>query len=184
MNKEAWQRACRVVVRVALVCVTATTEAQAPEPRPPSTMQQLMQGIVFPNANVIFAAQETDPGLVSRVERPSVATDAFRGLYGGWQAIENSGVALAEVAELLNTPGRICASGRPVPVQQAEWKAAVRALRDAGLMAAEVARAQSRERVSDLAEQVTNTCSGCHRLYRQRGNPCVNNASAMTPPRR
>ena len=153
--------------------VHSGAHAQTSESRPPSTMQQLMQGIVFPNANVIFAAQTVDPASIQRDAQPSLSTNALTGLYGGWQAIENSGLALAEAADLLNARGRVCSNGRPVPVGEADWKAAVAALRESGFEVAGAARARSQDRMGDVTEGLTNACSGCHRIYRVRGNACM-----------
>ncbi len=146
---------------------------QSVTPRPALTMQQLMRAIIFPNANVVFAAQLTDPASIARDARPSMSTDPLTGLYGGWQAIENSGLALADAADLLNTRGRVCADGRPVPIEDAAWKSAVEGLRESALIVAAAARARNQASVGELSEQLTNTCSGCHRAYRVRESPCV-----------
>ncbi len=159
-----------ILVGVAM-CVGA--RAQAPEPRPVSTMQQLMQAIVFTNANVIFAAERDDPATIARDARPSLSTNPPSGLYGGWQAVENSGLALADAAELLNARNRVCSNGRAVPIDDARWKAAVAALRDAGIKVAAAARARSQDGMSAVSEQLINSCSSCHQAYRMRDNPCV-----------
>jgi hypothetical protein len=101
------------------------TETQAQAKRPASTVQQLMQAIVFPNANLIFAAEGNDPATVARDVKPSASTNPLTGLYGGWQAVENSSLALLESADLLNVSGRIWADGTPVPVDESEWKAEI-----------------------------------------------------------
>lgn len=158
--------------------VQAPVQATASTPRPASTVQQVMQAILFPNANVIFSVQRDDPAVVARDARPSASTNALTGLYGGWQAIENSGLAVAEAADLLNVGGRVCANGTSVPVLEADWKSAVRAMRESGMAVAAAARARSQDRVSELTEQLTTTCSNCHRVYRARGNACVNSPAA------
>ncbi len=162
-----------VVVVTAWLTVAAGAQARAPESRPASTMQQLMQAILFPNSNVIFAAQGDDPASIRRDARPSLSTNPLTGLYGGWQAIENSGLALAEAADLLNVRGRVCSNGRPVPTRETTWKAAVEALRESGVKAAAAARARSQGSMGEVAEQLTNACSGCHRVYRVRESPCA-----------
>lgn len=146
---------------------------RAQEPRPASTMQQLMQSIVFTNANVIFAAERDDPATIGRDARPSLSTNPPTGLYGGWQAVENSALALADAAELLSSRGRVCSNGRPVPVDEADWKAAVATLREAGTKVAAAARGRSQEGMAEVSEQLINTCSACHRVYRTRDNVCV-----------
>src|SRR6266850_8098392 len=82
---------------------------------------QVMRGILFPNSNVIFAAQTQDPAGVKKDADPTSAVNPLAGIYGGWEAIENSGLALAESANLLTIPGRVCSNGKPVPLQNADW---------------------------------------------------------------
>lgn len=151
----------------------ARAQVRAPEVRPASTIQQVMQAILFPNANVIFAAQRTDPATFPRDVQPSSSTNPLTGVYGGWQAVENSGLALAEAADLLNVKGRVCSNGKTVPVEDVDWKTAVGKLRDSAIAATAAARARNRSRVSEVADEVAIICSDCHRIYRVRGNPCV-----------
>ena len=94
------------VVIVAGAMARVETQAPTPAPRPASTAQQLMQAILFPNANVIFATESDDPAAVPRDAKPSTSTNPLAGLYGGWQAVENSSLALLESADLLNLSGR------------------------------------------------------------------------------
>ena len=100
----AVKRWCVLVAVVIMAGVMARVEmqAQTPAPRPASTVQQLMQAILFPNANVIFATESDDPAAVPRDAKPSASTNPLSGLYGGWQAVENSSLALLESADLLN----------------------------------------------------------------------------------
>ena len=148
------------------------TQAQTPAPRPASTVQQLMQAILFPNANVIFAAEGDDPAAVPRDVKPSTSTNPLAGLYGGWQAVENSSLALLESADLLNLSGRTCANGTLVPVDESQWKAAVEAMRKAVRASGAAARARSQEQISEANGQLAESCSGCHRIYRRAQNHC------------
>ena len=164
-----------VLVGVAIVAAAmarAETQAQTPAPRPPSTVQQLMQAILFPNANVIFATESDDPAAVPRDAKPSASTNPLAGLYGGWQAVENSSFALLESADLLNLTGRACANGALVPVDESEWKAAVEAMREAARATLAAARARSQEQISEANGQLAESCSSCHRIYRRAQNHC------------
>src|SRR5204862_481944 len=69
-------------------------------------------------SNVVFSAQTDNPGDVKFVpgRDPSLATDPLESTFGGWQAVENAALALAESANLLLIPGRHCANGLPVPM--------------------------------------------------------------------
>ncbi len=51
--------------------------------------------------------------------------------YAGWEGVENSALALAEMAPILLTP-RLCANGIPAPVMQSDWKKAVEGSRPRG----------------------------------------------------
>jgi hypothetical protein len=166
-------RARALTLIVIAMIPAARAIAQAPETRPPSTMQQVMQAILFPNANVVFAGQANDPAGFPRDARANAATNPLTGMYGGWQAVENSGLALAESAALLSVAGRSCANGRSVPVAEARWKGAVTALREASLAVATAARARDRERLDAAAEQLIESCGSCHRAYRIRDNQCA-----------
>ena len=55
------------------------------------------------------------PTDVPPAKDPSTATNLLASAYGKWEAIENSALALSEVANLLMLPGRKCANGRDVP---------------------------------------------------------------------
>jgi hypothetical protein len=170
------------VVIMAGVMARVEVQAQTPAPRPASTVQQLMQAILFPNANVIFATESDDPATVPRDSKPSASTNPLAGLYGGWQAVENSSLALLESADLLNLSGRACANGRPVPVGESQWKAAVQALRDSARATAAAARARSQEQISKADEQLANSCSSCHRIYRRAENHCLPTSSVVQRP--
>ena len=160
------------VVIVAGAMARVETQAPTPAPRPASTAQQLMQAILFPNANVIFATESDDPAGVPRDAKPSTSTNPLAGLYGGWQAVENSSLALLESADLLNLSGRVCANGRPVPVDESQWKAAVETMREAARASGAAARARSQEQISEANGQLAESCSGCHRIYRRAQNHC------------
>src|SRR6266542_2735295 len=81
-------------------------------------LNQLMRGVLYPAANVVFFAQADNPGDVKPIpgHHPSMATDPLTSTFGGWLAVENAALALAESANLLLIPGRSCANGLPVPM--------------------------------------------------------------------
>ena len=59
-------------------------------------MNQLMRGVLYPAANVVFSARADNPGDVKFVpgQDPSMSTDPLTSTCGGWQAIENAALAL------------------------------------------------------------------------------------------
>ena len=156
-----------------------TTQAGTLRPRPqtatfpPSThatVNQLMRGLFFPASNVVFAAQGDDPAAVPRDRQGSKSTDLLKSVFGGWEAVENSALAIADAAPLLLAPGRTCANGRPAPVTEAEWTRATEDTRQAALASFRAARARDQDLVLDAAGQLAEACSRCHRVYRSEGS--------------
>jgi hypothetical protein len=150
-------------------------DSATPQAPPPAAsaqihanLAQLMRGVLFPNSNVIFAAQGTNPAEVKQASDPSTATDPIASAYGGWMAIENSGLALAESANLLMVPGRTCQNGKPVPIQSADWAPFVQELRDAGMTSYKAAQSKNQDSILDAADKVTTACMKCHDRYREK----------------
>src|SRR2546423_15605323 len=118
----------RVAFSLAVILMTlrpalpAQRNSNPEAPKPPtaamqiqSNLNQLMRGVFYPAANVVFFAQSDDPATVKRPSGldPSLATDPLVSTFGGWLAVENAGLALTESANLLLIPGRQCANGEP-----------------------------------------------------------------------
>jgi hypothetical protein len=166
-----------VVSLGALLCGEAG-RAQAPAPAKPAAtrpaagtqanLAQVMRGILFPNVNVIYAAQNDDPAKTKLADDPSTSPNPLTSMFGGWQAVENSGLALAESARLLMVPGRLCSNGKPVPVQNADWIKFVQGLRQAGLATYKVAQAKNQDALGDASDKVTTACQNCHDVYREK----------------
>ena len=135
-----------------------------------ANLGQLMKGIIYPASNVVFAAQSTNPKDVKPAPDPSLATDPLASTYGGWEAVENSALALSEAANLLTIPGRKCANGRPVPLQNADWAKFVQSLRDAGATVYKAAQSKDQDKIVDAADVMTTACSNCHDKYREKPN--------------
>lgn len=129
-------------------------------------LAQVMRGLLFPNSNVIFTAQTENPASFEPAPDPATSPNPLTSTYGGWAAVENSGLALAEAANLLVLPGRLCENGRPVPVQNADWRMWVEGLRDAGMAAYKAAQSKNQEAILDAAGTVADACANCHTKYR------------------
>jgi hypothetical protein len=142
--------------------------AAAPVPRAPATLNQLMRGTLYPEANVVFAAQDVNPADVPRAKDPNMATDPLTTVFGKWEAVENSALAIAEVASLLEVPGRKCSNGADVPLQNPDWSKFVQELRDAGMTAYAAAKTKDQDKMTDAAGVLTNACGHCHGRYRER----------------
>ncbi len=127
-----------------------------------------MKGTLYPESNVVFAAQDTNPADVKHAPDPSMATDPLASQFGKWEAVENNALAIAEVASLLSLPGRKCSNGLDVPVGNADWAKLVQGLRDAGMMAYAAAQTKNQDKMTDVANVLTVACAHCHNRYRDR----------------
>lgn len=135
-----------------------------------ASLLQVMRAIFFVNSNVIFAAQAEDPETMKPDELASSSPSALTGLYGKWLAVENSSIILAEAANLLTIPGRKCANGRPVPVQNADWNKWVQILRDAGMASYKAAQSKNQDAIVEVSETLVQACANCHEKYRDWPN--------------
>jgi hypothetical protein len=162
----------RVIVAFALAaagvgCNNPQAEPVAFTPQPHANLAQVMRGIPFTFSNIVFDAQAEDPGAPrSAAEVTGSATDTFKNVYGGWQEVENSALALAETANLLMIPGRVCENGKPVPVQEETYRKAVEGLAAAGRAAYKAAQSKSMDAIVEVSDTVAAACSNCHEPYR------------------
>ena len=138
-----------------------------------ANLNQLMRGVLYPAANVVFSAQATNPGDVKPIagQDPSMATDPLTSTFGGWEAVENAALTLAESANLLSIAGRTCSNGAPVPTTDPAWEAFVQELRDASMQAYTAAKARDQDKMIANSEILTTACAGCHRNWRDRRTP-------------
>jgi hypothetical protein len=135
-----------------------------------ANLGQLMKGILYPNSNVVFAAQGDNPADVPPAADPSTAINPLASSYGKWEAVENSSLAIAEAANLLMIPGRKCANGRNVPINNADWPGLVQGVREAGMKAYKAAQAKNQDDILDAADTLTVACANCHDKYREKEN--------------
>jgi hypothetical protein len=164
-------RFASVVLALAWV---AAVHAQAPargaatpavQPRVYATMLQLMRGTLYPQSNVIFTAQVEDPASFKPATHQSTSSDPFTSAYGGWEAVENSGMAMAETANLLLVP-RQCSNGKPAPIQNADWQMWVQELREAAVGVYKAGQAKNDDVVLEAADKLATACLHCHAKYR------------------
>jgi hypothetical protein len=152
---------------VAAVSCSRPAEPAAFTPQPHANLAQVMRGIPFTFANIVFDAQAEDPGAPRpKAEVTAGATETFKNVYGGWQEVENSALALAEAANLMMIPGRVCENGKPVPVEDETYRKAAEGLVEAGRASYAAAQSKSVDAMLDVSEQVTVACANCHEPYR------------------
>jgi hypothetical protein len=163
----------RALLALLVASATSTSllepaQAQSPAQSVPSTVSQLMKGTLYPASNVVFAAQDLNPAEVPRAKDPNMATDLLTSSYGKWEAVENSALAIAEVANLLELPGRKCSNGLEVPLKNPDWSRFVQELRDAGMTAYTAAQTKNQDKMIDAAGVMTTACKNCHDKYRDK----------------
>lgn len=179
-NRSRWPTvAVLLVAQLASGCVespndesgTPSTDGTANESAPRMTVNQLMHAIWFPLGNAVFLSQEEDPEAIPRDPQPSSSPNPLTGLYGGWQAVENSALALAESADLLLIEGRACSNGEVVDVTDADWTRLVEDFRRQSVAAYEAARTKSQDAMVDASGTLSESCVACHRAYRRERTP-------------
>ena len=84
---------------------------------------------------------------------------------GKWMAFH---FALAESANLLLIPGRTCANGLPVPMNNPDWAKFVQELRDAGTKAYKAAQYKDQDKMVDAADTLSAACASCHKKWREK----------------
>jgi hypothetical protein len=133
-------------------------------------LNQLMRGVLYPAANVVFSVQTDNPADVKFVpgQDPSMSTDPLTSSFGGWVAVENAALALAESANLLSIPGRSCSNGAPAPTSDPAWSMFVQQVRDVGMTAYKAAQAKDQQKLTEISETLSAACAGCHRKWRDR----------------
>lgn len=164
MTKSLWA----LLIAVALFTSPIERAHAQSQSRPQATLAQLMKGTLYPESNVIFAAQDQNPADVPRAKDPNMATDLLTSSYGKWEAVENSSLAIAEVADLLSLSGRKCSNGADVPVNNPDWIKFVQDLRDAGMASYAAAQSKSVDKMVEISDVMTKACQGCHFRYREK----------------
>jgi hypothetical protein len=169
MRKGMWIGSFGVLAMwCAAVSAQAPARSGAPAPaKLDANMAQLMRGVLYPASNVLFAAQE-DLSKQPKVADAATSPNPLTSTYGGWAAVENAGLAIAEASRLITIPGRMCSSGHPAPVARADWIKFTADLRKAGLAAYAAAKKKNTEAMVDVAGTVSDACSACHDVYREK----------------
>jgi hypothetical protein len=177
-------------IGIAAYFVTAAAGFAMPAQRPGSVpaqvekadanLLQLMRGSMFAQANVIFAGQ-TEVGAIPHDPLPAVSPNPLTSVYGGWQAVENSSLALAESAKLLIVPGRMCANGKAVPVREAAWVNYVSGMHEAALEAYKAAQTKNIDEMAEAAGKISDSCAACHNVYRSNREGLAARCTATQP---
>ena len=146
--------------------------AQFPFP-PAGNMAQLMRGVLFPAANMIFNVQRYDPATPPKPNQQAKDAgfswvDWGAGVYTGWEIVDYAAVALGETAPLMLQPGRRCENGKLVPVTDPDWIKFSNELYETSKAVYAAAQTRNQEKVSDITEQLADMCLHCHQVYRDK----------------
>src|SRR5918995_2303738 len=147
--------------------------AQATAAKPVGNLAQVMRGVLFPNANILFDVQSSDPADFGKKKEGAGASSTFSGIYTGWQVVENAAIALDESARLLEVRGRVCQNGKPVPLDQKDWAPFVADLRKASQAMLKAAQSKNKELASETTNEVAGACENCHSKYRDSDPRCT-----------
>lgn len=139
---------------------------------PVGSLNQLMRGVLFPNANILFDAQSNDPGAPSTKKNAESggASATFANVYKGWEVVEGAAAALGNISNELLRPGRKCENGLPVPINRPEYRKGAEQLAAAGKMAMAAAAAKSQDKVVEVTDAVAEACATCHTVFRDVGD--------------
>ncbi len=175
------------VLVVATIGTGCNTPAAAPAPSQPAaeskqmpvgTVKDLMKGIVDANSAALWDAVGTEEGPKGTIEKAPTTDEA-------WTKLEYNAMTLAEVANLLKTPGRKVAEaeeanstsqpGAPelTPVQieemvakdRAAWDRKVDAFQATAVKAIAAARAHDKDGILNVGSEIDGACEGCHKVY-------------------
>ena len=132
-----------------------------------ANLAQLMRGVTFPNANILFNVQVKDPGK----DKPAMPVPFDYVIWGstvyyGWQSVDQAALALIETTPLFLLPGRRCENGRPVPVERADWKQYTASLVDVARTVYRASQSRNVDAMNKVAEQLNDACANCHKVYR------------------
>jgi hypothetical protein len=117
------------------------TPPPAPSAKPVATMSELMVKVIYPYSDAIFY-----------VEREAPKNEAE------WMALETKTLTLAEMGNLLMSPGRA--------YNQDQWMKDAKLLVDVGNAAYKAARARNLQALIDLNAELYESCQSCHEHYR------------------
>ena len=140
---------------------------------PAGNMAQLMRGVLFPSANMIFNVQRYDPAVPPKPNTQAKEENFSwvnwgAGVYTGWELVDYAAVALGETAPLMLTPGRRCENGKPVPVNDPDWIKFTIELSETSKAVYAAAQTRSQDKVSDITERLADMCLHCHQVYRDK----------------
>jgi len=134
-----------------VLIVACETPSTAPPPFVPvGDVQQLMEMVIDPAADIVWES-------VGTIVTLDGTEEIFPRSDEEWSTVRNSAMVLAESGNLLMVGDRAKGEG--------PWMIMSQALVEAGMVALEAAEAKDPEAVFAVGEQIYNACETCHVLY-------------------
>jgi mono/diheme cytochrome c family protein len=147
-----------------------------------ASLAQVMRGITFPNANILFNTQNHNPAelFVKKEPTPPATQDFLEwgyGVYPGWQAVDQAALAIIDSSSLFLVPGRRCENGRAVPVDRPDFRKFTEELITVGDELYRASQTRNQDTISEATDKLQLACQNCHRVYRNNGNRCAAGAA-------
>lgn len=163
-----WLVAGSVALATGSAAGAAPAAQSAEAERPAGTLQHVMRGVLFPNANIIFDVQTVAPD--APPPKPGAengSTSAkFATLYGGWEKVVLAAVSLDESVDMILKAGRTCENGKPVPVASKVYRDTSLQMRAVARKILAAATEKDAGKVIELTGDLAEACAACHRPYR------------------
>jgi hypothetical protein len=140
------------VIASARTVRTAAPVAEAPVTTPVASIKQIMNGIVMPDAYVVYEAVGTKSSAAG-VEEIAPQNDEE------WAKVANSAAAVVEAGNLLLMGDRA--------VDKGDWVKMTRAYMDAGSKALKAAEAKDKDGIVEAGGELNETCDNCHARYQR-----------------
>jgi hypothetical protein len=171
------------VAATGLLCVSVACSSSKPAPtadsepafRLTTTIKDIMDSVVDPNADVLWESVSTTVNREGTFEKKPTTNE-------DWQMVRRSAVALVEATNLLVMDGRkIAPDGHkseypgielePAEMQklkdadQAAWVRYAHGLHDQAMVALKAIDAKSVQGLMDAGEAIDEACENCHKHY-------------------
>ncbi len=150
---------------LALCAGLAVTGCEAPPPpdagppfKPVADVQQLMEMMIDPAADVVW-------GAVGTIIDEQGTQEIFPRNDEEWANVRNHAMLLAEAGNLLMLGDR--------PKDEGPWMIMSNAMIEAGVAAFEAAEAKDADAIFAVGEQIYNSCETCHVLYWYEDDPAI-----------
>jgi hypothetical protein len=141
---------------LATLLVSCAHQKPAPPIKAVATLEEVMHGMVIPNAEVVWDAVGTIVSAKGVEEIRPKSEDE-------WLAVEASATTLTEAGNLLMMEGRAKDTNR--------WMERARALREAGDSVHQAAKARNADLLFERGGHLFDACQGCHFEYRFEKDP-------------